>query len=945
MNGRHLCVVAASVVLFLVMGAQKPEKRELTWVQDTFEDFKDGRFDASGANLYVTRSGWIKTINRFDLNGDGNLDLVFNSSHDEVKVPTASYYELPTDRRSGIWHELPARGTTCAAVADLNHDGFPDSVFCPNDDGVSIRRYLSIFWGGKDGWSPRRMTGLIAIAPRAVQIADLDGDSWPEIIVLNANQVLRVYWGGKDGYRQDRFKDLKLTNAQDFKVQDFDGDGRPDVVVVQRDPAQVLIFWNDGMSSNTEWPTPFILDLQNFVGAKLAIADYDGDGRPDLFITGGSQRRIGFDPTTGETRFRYSGLRVIPQGNRIREWGVLRNVPAPASSSLCVADLDRDGRADIVLTDSGASKDSVRILWGDRGGRFDGPPTILPLGYASATATADLDGDGAPDLVVGTSRSEATWESKSRVFYGDGKRAFKDAELAIATADVTAVVIAPGKTGNGHRLVFCNNRGGRTTEDVPISVYWGGKSGFDPERLSRFSIRSGYASAAADLNDDGYVDLILLSIVHAVREQHPGLGFNILWGGKDGLRDDRRTVVKEYGLYSVSVADVNRDGYLDLIANARAASPAGDPPRVVIWFGGPEGFDARHRVVLPCPGIDGQNTVGDFNNDGYLDIAAACERAHRVAIFWGGKEGFNTRNQTSLPILAPTDVKTADLDKDGYLDLIVSTHRFPGAWRFDFPGTMEYDFGTYIFWGGPQGFHTTNSQRLPAHSGIGITVADFDGDGYLDLYVPSYHFGVTRESMASYLYWGGPSGFLDLNRTELTVDASHGSMAADFNGDGRIDLAVCAHSKNGTHDTKSKVFYSDGHRFAHPDFVELPTIGPHYMQRADVGNTFDRSYQQTYMSPVFTWDGPWSHATLMYRADLPGRSRLEFAVRFAKSKAEMDARPWIKLGATSKSGFDLDADARCLQYRAVLISDNGDRYPALDRVEVVFSREREVAHR
>jgi hypothetical protein len=49
--------------------------RPLTWIEDSFEDFNDGEFDASGADLYVTAKGTIKTINRFDLNGPkGSID-------------------------------------------------------------------------------------------------------------------------------------------------------------------------------------------------------------------------------------------------------------------------------------------------------------------------------------------------------------------------------------------------------------------------------------------------------------------------------------------------------------------------------------------------------------------------------------------------------------------------------------------------------------------------------------------------------------------------------------------------------------------------------------------------------------------------------------------------------------------------------------------------------
>jgi hypothetical protein len=189
-------------------------------------------------------------------------------------------------------------------------------------------------------------------------------------------------------------------------------------------------------------------------------------------------------------------------------------------------------------------------------------------------------------------------------------------------------------------------------------------------------------------------------------------------------------------------------------------------------------------------------------------------------------------------LLYVNDIKTADLDKDGWLDLI--------AGSLLIPDTQQRDYGVYIYWGGSEGFDPTNAQRLPGHSVIGQTVADFDGDGYLDLYFPNYHYGSTRESIASYLFWGSADGFLAHRRTDLMVDSGHGAVAADFNGDGLKDLAVYCHSRNGDHLTNSLVYYNDGGRFSHPHFVRLPSVGASFPLRAEVGNIYDRSYKETY---------------------------------------------------------------------------------------------------
>jgi hypothetical protein len=935
-------VVLVFFLLVIKIVSERGIQASVTWIQDSYEDFIGGQFDSSGANLYATRKGTIETINRFDLNGDGYLDLVFNSSHDFITAPLPTCFELSGNRKGETKTcDLPANGTSLASVADLNKDGFPDLVLCPNDMWVSPRRYLWIFWGDSMGWSGRRITNLVTISPKAVQVADLNRDGWPEIIVLNGTRwapedgpegMVRIYWGSSESFSHDRFSDVVIPRARDLKVSDLDDDGKPDLIILQSDPGSILIYWNDRIEFGAALPVPVSVDLKTSSASRLAVANNRGTRRADLFVSGGAKERIGFDPTTGSEIFRYSGILHLFV-ERSRAAGKPQAIPTLPASFLSVADLNEVGWPDAILTDSSKTKDSVMILWGNKEGQFQQQPiTVLPVEYGSAVATEDLDGDGHLDVVIGVRMGPETYESASRVFYGDGQGRFVAAPFQIPTSDVTDVAVAPGSNGRGHRLVFCNNIAGRLKEDIPVMVYWGGSDGFDPSRVSKFSLRSGYVSCAADLNQDGYPDLILASIFHASEEKHTGVGFNILWGGKDGLKDDRRTVVQEYGLMGLNVADVDRDGYLDLIGSCPVRTPEGDPPRLDIWHGGPDGFDVQRRSVFPCELIRGQPAVADFNKDGYLDIAVGRDFANRFTIFWGSKAGFSVDRRSEWPQAAVEDIKVADLNGDGWLDLIAATYRFPGA--------LNYDFGTYIYWGSPSGFDPTNVLRLPAYSAVGLTVADWDRDGQLDIYLPNYHYGITRESVASYLYWGSPKGYSEGNRTELTVDSGHGSMAADFNGDGRIDLAVSCHSRNGTHLTNSKVFYNDGKRFTRSLPVELPTIGSHYMQRADVGNLYDRSYRETYTSSVFSWSRAFMSARCKASVTTPGKSHLEWAMRSAGSKVELETVPWQDLGSQSEFVFQLPATARCLQYRAVFVSDNGDRYPVLDRFELALTNQK-----
>jgi hypothetical protein len=221
---------------------------------------------------------------------------------------------------------------------------------------------------------------------------------------------------------------------------------------------------------------------------------------------------------------------------------------------------------------------------------------------------------------------------------------------------------------------------------------------------------SANSMAVGDFNGDGIPDLAVVG-----RDVTDPTGkVSILLGNGDGTFQAPRSysagnLPANYGVWFVAVGDFNSDGYLDLAV----ATYAG----VSIFLGNGDGtFKAARSYAV---GINARFlTVVDLNGDGYLDLAVANDGDSSVTVLLGNGDG-SFQAPKSYATWGATSVAVGDFNKDGHLDLAVAGPASPVS----------------IFLGNGDGTFQAAQGYLAGNNAWSLAVGDFNGDGFPDLAV------------------------------------------------------------------------------------------------------------------------------------------------------------------------------------------------------------------
>jgi regulation of enolase protein 1 (concanavalin A-like superfamily) len=267
--------------------------------------------------------------------------------------------------------------------------------------------------------------------------------------------------------------------------------------------------------------------------------------------------------------------------------------------------------------------------------------------------------------------------------------------------------------------------------EEPIRIALGNGDGtFRPPVMSS---TIGGVRAAADLNRDGFIDVVALT---------PD-GLVVLPGNGNGTLQAPRPVTLEAGWGGFVLAvDLNADGIRDIAAIQNVGTTAN-----VAIFAGRGDFSFAGSVLVPIAALPEQATTGDFDGDGRLDIAvshivrADAPSAPLTILMNEGMLQF-TPSTVAVPKSA-TDLVARDLNGDGALDLIVAGSTHPGF-------SYALDGFVYVFTGGGNGSFALTASYTTAIGPISLVVADLTRDGRLDVATANRSFRVVDTGCSFY---------------------------------------------------------------------------------------------------------------------------------------------------------------------------------------------------
>jgi len=694
-----------------------------------------------------------------DFNGDGIVDLatVNNGSNDATVLHGFG------DGRFWTPH-LRETGTTPHDVelGDLDGDGRLDAVTA-NEGSDDV----SVFLGGGAAFEAGATYSVqfsgVGFDPRAVALADVDGDGDLDIVSANqdSNTVSILTNNGAGVFAptssHGTFVGVNGMGPNDVKVADVTNDGELDIVTCNpiTDDVSLLVGLGGG-----SFGAPSVFTTRVGAGGDdpeaLVLADVTGDGVPDAIVA---------SPTSDDVVVLVANPGASGFNAPVR-FITLVGADGDAPQGLDVGDVDGDGEPDVVTANFNTN--DVTVLMGVGGGATFEPAVVYPIDAPDVIGTAgdrprgvrlaDMDADGDLDVVTSNTISDDV-----TVLLNDGTGVFGapmifESSTGYDGTDPRALSVGD-VNGDGVLDVVVSNQ---DTADITV-VAGLGTGALAPAQTVTISVDP-RGIAVGDVTGDGRLDWMATQYsTSAVRRATQGVSGQFFTANYSGPTS---------GLWGLSLGDIDGDADLDYVT----AGYFDDIVQGLNTGGGGFSYGAYVGGVTANP-VDLE--LHDVTGDGLLDIVAASTTSDEIRVYTGNGAGsfaapssFTTAQSTSGQ--SPWSVAVADVTGDGLMDVMTANRDSNDVSLLTNAGGGIYMPPIIIPATFFAGVAETSSVRL----------GDFDGDGELDLATSNR----LRDTVSIVFGFGGGSFSAP---QEFMVGSEPNQLAVgDFDGDGLDDVAT-----------------------------------------------------------------------------------------------------------------------------------------------------------
>lgn len=649
-----------------------------------------------------------------DLDTDGKQDILVGYSSDGRNDSISVF--LNTSVRASI--SLAAREDIFIGdnvnpwhikTHDFDEDGKPEVVVSNRLDGIAVLKNNS-----RSGFVAMTIQagfdkiGEVGTQPNDIQLADMDGDGFMDVIGTSQGYAsFGIVKSNKSNIDSSMFdspvsfgmKRGTIISYSDLKIADFNQDNLPDVAVMYRD--KLAIYQNQFRKP------PVIASLSSYsakAGEVVAIRGNYFDpaiennivlfGQVEGQIINASQNLIEVEVPLGASLdfiavithglTALSGRKFIPVfegGTTVDQNTYASAITFPTSrnpqNSLSIADLDLDGKPDIVvsLNNIGLFKNTATTRIIDNNSLTAQPDIFLGVSFVNSIGLFDLTGDGKADILRNSSSAPGIFQNLSLgidpnpFVFGSSISSgvsTNDAFLGYPAGDLNL----DGKidlmyVGGRFNLVM-NQQRSDTLGSFNLNDFSG-----SPNPFTLYSGSTLGGAISADLDSDGKTDIAFISrsenLIKIFRN-------NLTVGDRDGWIDKLigTDLPADGNTIAMEVIDLDGDGDLDLVVTSQDSDQLSIYPNQSI-VGAIRFGTAIHLSTENDPTLV---KAADLNGDGKPDLICIYNSVSKISIFQNIHEGalstssFSSRVDFDLPA-SPRGLDVGDMDLDQKPDLVV----------------------------------------------------------------------------------------------------------------------------------------------------------------------------------------------------------------------------------------------------------------------------------